>query len=182
MPPNTGLGWPEAASQAVPPFWRRLFRQPSSGGRAAFATDLVAALVLGGTFVWAAVLKLSYPAGTLYAVHSYAILPEVLVPWAALALPWLEIWAGVFTVLGPGSFRRAGALILTVMLALFMAFTAFNLARGLDFECGCFGTGGGRPGAGFFLRDAGLMAMGLLILFHPRIFRPRRPGGTSTPS
>ncbi|MDR1314732.1 MAG: hypothetical protein LBQ12_13850 [Deltaproteobacteria bacterium] len=168
---------PPSALKAFPKsLAKSLFRQYPGRGRVAFAADLAAALVLGGAFLWAAAQKLQDPAGTLFAVSSYRVLPETLTPWAALALPWLEIWAAFFAVVGPGSFRRAGAFILSAMLLLFMAFTAFNLARGLDFECGCFGAGGGKPGALFFLRDAGLLALGLMILFHGKIFRNVRAG------
>jgi hypothetical protein len=147
-----------------------LFGPQLSRSKTALALELAASLILGGAFVWAAVLKLQDPAGTLFAVRSYAVLPAIITHPAAIALPWLELWAGMATILGPGNFRRAGALILSLMLTLFMAVTALALARGLDFDCGCFGAGSGRPGATFFLRDLALLALGLAIVFRVRIF------------
>ncbi|MDR3155435.1 MAG: hypothetical protein LBW85_14500 [Deltaproteobacteria bacterium] len=153
-----------------------LLRKGPAFRKAAFAVNLAASLILGLVFIWAAVQKIRDPGGTLDAVLSYRVLPVALAPGVAIILPWLEFWAGIFTVTGPGYFRRAGALILSGLLALFIVFTAFNLARGLDFECGCFGAGSGRPGALFFLRDAALLALGLEIVFHRKIFgRIRRP-------
>jgi hypothetical protein len=163
----------------APPKASGLFKTSKGRLKASFAANFAACLILGATFVWAAILKIKDPSGTLSSVLSYRILPEALAPGAALILPWLELWAGVFTLTGPGYFRRAGALILSGLLALFILLTAFNLARGVDFDCGCFGTGGGKPGLMFFLRDGALLALGLIIVFRRRIFcRKIRPAET----
>jgi hypothetical protein len=46
-----------------------------------------------------------------------------------------------------------------------MAAAAQGLARGLDFECGCFGSQDGRrPGPLFFLEDSLLFLLAVFIL------------------
>ncbi|MDR2613381.1 MAG: hypothetical protein LBG06_11410, partial [Deltaproteobacteria bacterium] len=165
-----------------------LFRRGRHAGKAAFAVNLGCSVGLGLVFIWAAIQKIRDPSATLAAVLSFRALPAALAPGAALFLPWLELWAGVFTVTGPGYFRRAGALILSGLLLLFMAAAALALARGLDSGCGCFGAGDGRPGAVFFLRDTALLLLGLEIVFHRMLFgrKPRpaeaSPAGSGPPA
>ena len=56
----------------------------------------------------------------------------------AIILPWLELFLGIFLVLGvclPGA-----ALLCNLLLVAFFVALVFNLARGLDIHCGCFTT------------------------------------------
>ncbi|MDR2349060.1 MAG: DoxX family protein [Deltaproteobacteria bacterium] len=123
--------------------------------------------ILAGSFAWAAVLKLADPLSTLLDIQSYEILPGPLLPFAAAILPATELWAAFFLISGPRNFRLAAAFVLSALLVVFMAAAALGLARGLDFSCGCFGSDPDaapeKPGVLFFLRDAFLLALGILI-------------------
>lgn len=54
------------------------------------------------------------------------------------------------------------------LLIVFLAALVFNLARGLDINCGCFSTGSEAPAmsAGWYLlRDAGFLAVGIFLFY-----------------
>lgn len=132
---------------------------------------------LGAVFLVAAWPKLLDPPGFAKAVAQYDLLPAVLVPFVALALPWLEALAGLALVLGV--WVRPAALWAGLMLVAFMGALGFNLARGHAVDCGCFQVAASeRTEAerladmrGLLLRDAGL----LLLALHAGFGTRRRP-------
>jgi hypothetical protein len=94
----------------------------------------------------------------------FRILPLALIAPASVLLPAFELLAALAVLIGPRPYRRAGALILGLLLAVFMLAAAQGLARGLDFECGCFGAGDGRkPGLLYFLEDGIMFLMAAFI-------------------
>lgn len=104
--------------------------------QAAFTT---ARLVLGLVFLYAAYEKILSPLDFAQAVYNYQILPSWAVNAVALTLPWLEAVIGVCLMAGlwlPGASTLA-----TGLLGVFLAALGFNMLRGLDVDCGCFGAG-----------------------------------------
>jgi hypothetical protein len=86
---------------------------------------------------------------------------------AAITLPWIEIVAGVFLVLG--IWMRASAILLSALTLVFMVAIGSALARGLDIDCGCFGTvGGRRAGLVPLLEDMVLLLCGLWVVWTSR--------------
>jgi hypothetical protein len=64
---------------------------------------------------------------------------------------------------------RAGGLLAALMMILFTVVVGVALARGLDVECGCFGTADGtRVGTRKVLENAGLTLLALLSTLRPR--------------
>ena len=54
------------------------------------------------------------------------------------------------------------------LLIVFMASLIFNLARGLDVNCGCFSTGGDAPSMStgwYLLRDVLFLAVGIFLFY-----------------
>ena len=95
-------------------------------------------LFLGVVFIYASVDKIIHPAAFAEAVYNYQILPDTLITLTAMILPWLELILGIFLVLGlwlPGA-----VLLINLLLVTFFGTLVFNLARGLDINCGCFST------------------------------------------
>lgn len=75
------------------------------------------------------------------ALGAYRLLPDALVTPVALALPAVELVAGL-ALLAP-SFRDAGAVLAAALLAIVTGAVAINLARGrTDIDCGCGGAEG----------------------------------------
>ena len=137
---------------------------------------LISRLILGGVFVYASFDKILHPHEFAEVVYNYQILPDALVNLTAILLPWLELCAGVFLILG--LFVRGAIFTCNVLLAVFLVALAFNLARGLDIDCGCFSSSVGPSTEGsmilYLLRDAFLLAMGLFIFFY--VLRRENPG------
>ena len=143
---------------------------------------LAARLILSGIFIYASLDKISHPAAFAKDVYNYQILPDALINLTALVLPWLELFLGLCLLAGiwlPGA-------VLTVngLMVVFLAALVFNLARGLDINCGCFSTGSEAPAmsAGWYLlRDAGFLAVGIFLYYAVFVHRRRkRPENTST--
>jgi uncharacterized membrane protein YphA (DoxX/SURF4 family) len=93
-------------------------------------------LILGGLFVVSSWGKLRYPRIFAEALLMYDVLPENLVTLVALVLPWLELLAGLFMIVG---YRyRGSALILGALALLFVFVLSSAVWKGLDISCGCF--------------------------------------------
>jgi len=99
-------------------------------------------IIIGGPFVLAGVLKIAAPARFAVAVGNYRLVPHELINLVAILVPWIEVVAGLCVL--AGFWLRSGALIITAMTATFFFVITSALARGLNIECGCFGTIGGK--------------------------------------
>jgi len=132
-------------------------------GRHPVATRL-AALILGGVFVAAAVPKILHPAEFALAVFRYHLLPSPLINLLAIYLPWLELVSGLTMIFLP-RWRRAAALVIMLMLVVFTTAVSTRLVRGLDIACGCFSVDPhhGRIGLWNVARNLILLGMGLWV-------------------
>jgi len=126
---------------------------------------LVFRLVLGGLFVYAGAVKVVDPLGFAQDIRNYRLAGQSLSFLAALVLPWLEILAGAFLI--AGVWKRAAALVITGLLVFFIVLTAVTMARGLDVDCGCFGSLSRKSGWGVILEDLAMLYLGLCLLFAP---------------
>jgi uncharacterized membrane protein YphA (DoxX/SURF4 family) len=138
---------------------------------------LLSRLTLGGVFVYASFHKILHPYESAEVVYSYLILPDELVNLTAILLPWLELCMGLFLILD--LFLPGTAFMSSILLAVFFAALAFNLARGLDIDCGCFATSAS-PSAGsqmlwFLFRNALFLALALHLLSHLRLKERKDP-------
>ena len=126
---------------------------------------LAARLLIGGMFVYASIYKVFDPAGFAVSIRNYMIIPASWSNIVALTLPWIEIVAGAFLILGVHV--RPSALLTTGMLGVFLGAIIYAFSIGLDIDCGCFSsaaTSGGRIGLIHIARDASLFLISLFIL------------------
>lgn len=132
--------------------------------RARTAGVLLARLFLGGLFVYASFHKLADPVSFSRIIYGYRILPWWAINLMAIVLPGVELVAGALLL--AGLLRMGAALAVVLSLAVFICAIAFNLARGLDFDCGCFSFA--RSGAGaaldLLLRDVVFLCLALWTL------------------
>ena len=144
----------------------RLLRHP--------AVHWLLALAVGGVFVYASLSKIADPQAFAKIVYHY----QVIGPSASLgfvpanllgvALPWLELIAGILLI--AGLWRREAALITALMLAVFVVAVASALARGIDIQnCGCFALDASGRAAGWKLiaGDLALLAAALVVAYVP---------------
>jgi uncharacterized membrane protein YphA (DoxX/SURF4 family) len=98
--------------------------------------------ILGVVFIYASYDKLFHPRAFADIIYHYQILPDSLINVTAIFLPWLELLMGVFLMIG---FWMPGTVIwCNFLLVVYIGALSFNLARGLDIDCGCFSVAGGR--------------------------------------
>ena len=97
----------------------------------------IVALIIGGIFVYAGVIKAMDPVAFANDIDNYKILPWPLAVRLAFYLPWLEMLCGLALILR--FFYRGGLCILTGLTFVFIAASVVAKVRGLDITCGCFG-------------------------------------------
>lgn len=101
---------------------------------------LVGRLVVGATFILSGTLKLIMPIENFEAaIRWFHLVPEMLERPIAFLLPWIELFAGTFCLVG--LFTRASAFVITTLLVMFMGLMLWAKAKGIDMQaCGCFGS------------------------------------------
>ena len=100
--------------------------------------QLLARLGLASVLGWAGLAKLADPGGLADTVANYRMVPEALIPLVAAALPAAEIVVAAALVAGP--YVQGGGLVATLMFTAFAVGMAQARLRGIDLDCGCFGT------------------------------------------
>ncbi|MDI6790737.1 MAG: MauE/DoxX family redox-associated membrane protein [Thermodesulfobacteriota bacterium] len=93
-------------------------------------------LCLGGLFIYASLSKIRDPLRFKNIVATYEVLPYWMVNITAAVLPWLEFWTGVLVLMG--ILVRGCIVMQGSLLVLFILVTGLNIARGMEFYCGCF--------------------------------------------
>jgi uncharacterized membrane protein YphA (DoxX/SURF4 family) len=149
---------------------------------------LIAALVLGGFFIYAAKHKIEDPPDFAKAVFNFKLVPWQAINATAIYLPWFELLAGLAVLTGLG--RRGGAIAIAGLLCVFIAAIGFNLYRGHPTVCGCFETYESlkdlTPEKKFFkmkmeiLLDTGLLLLSALVIYAS--FRRSRDAEVLRPS
>ncbi|MEW5947941.1 MAG: MauE/DoxX family redox-associated membrane protein [Thermodesulfobacteriota bacterium] len=97
---------------------------------------LILRLGLSGLFIYASLSKIRDPIRFKNIVANYEVLPYWMVNITATVLPWLEFWTGSLLLIG--ILVRACIVIQGSLLVLFILVTGLNIARGMEFYCGCF--------------------------------------------
>jgi protein-disulfide isomerase/uncharacterized membrane protein YphA (DoxX/SURF4 family) len=150
--------------------------------RSAWAlAPVLARFALAAVWVYAAVTKIGDADAAVRAVRAYDIVPELLVELLAWGLPAAELALAVLLVTGLAP--RAAAWASVAILGIFIAGIASAWARGLQIDCGCFGSGGpadvdGWDYASDIARDLGFVVLALVAALGPDDgfqLRPRLP-------
>src|SRR6266403_4041808 len=97
----------------------------------------IVALIVGGIFIYAGVIKAIDPLRFAIDIDNYKMLPWAIGVGLAFYLPWLELVCGFALILR--FFYRGGLSILTALTFIFIAASIIAKIRGLDITCGCFG-------------------------------------------
>jgi uncharacterized membrane protein YphA (DoxX/SURF4 family) len=123
-------------------------------------------LILGITFIWASIDKISNPGGFAESIYNYRMLPHETINFMAIVMPWLELVTGILIIIGV--LMRGSAFWIGLMLLVFIVALSSALARGLDINCGCFSVEGGHGvDMGLLIRDI-LMFFGALVVMFSR--------------
>ncbi|MBI5497381.1 MAG: hypothetical protein HY904_20370 [Deltaproteobacteria bacterium] len=97
-------------------------------------------LGLGGILLYAGWAKVQDPTDFAIQITNYR-LGDVWAPWAAVALPPIELLTGALLLLAPrrSPWLQAACLVALGMFAVFLAAVITVVLRGIDISCGCFG-------------------------------------------
>ncbi|MEW5807711.1 MAG: MauE/DoxX family redox-associated membrane protein [Acidobacteriota bacterium] len=123
-------------------------------------------IAIGIVFIYASFDKIAHVSDFGRVVHNYRMLPYYAENILAIMLPWIELFAGIFLILG---YRmRGSALVLALLLSVFIVAISLALFRGLDISCGCFNTKEGmKISLELLLRDSLMLIMTVSILLSP---------------
>jgi uncharacterized membrane protein YphA (DoxX/SURF4 family) len=125
---------------------------------------LISRLILGEIFLFASIDKILHPDQFAQIVYNYKLLPDAAVNPFAIVFPWLEALCGQLLI--AGVWVKENAAILALMLLMFIGAIGINLARGLDFNCGCMTTSaeGSSDPVWLLVRDVALLLPAVHIL------------------
>ena len=131
---------------------------------------LIFRVVLGVIFIYASLDKIAHPEQFARIIYNYKILPPFLINVFAITLPWVELIAGLFLILG--IFTESASLLICLMLMVFVVAISINLYRGIDLNCGCFSTdpAGKKEGANLLIKDFLFLFLGIMVFFFHRNF------------
>lgn len=126
----------------------------------------VAQLGIGVVFLAAALGKIGDAGTFAKQIHYFRLLPVGLENLLAITLPWIELLAALALLL---RYRpRAGAVVCAALMGVFLFAVGAAVARGLDIECGCFGTSdASRVGTLKLIENVGLLALALIASLGP---------------
>src|SRR5829696_7536932 len=97
---------------------------------------LAARLILAAVFAVSGISKLFDLSGSQAAMRSFGV-PEPFTRAGGIALPIAELVIAVLLI--PTAAARWGALLASILLAVFIASISYSLSRGRKFDCHCFG-------------------------------------------
>jgi uncharacterized membrane protein YphA (DoxX/SURF4 family) len=121
----------------------------------------MARIVIGCVLITAALSKIGAAKEFALQIENYDTLPIGWENLFAITLPWLELVAGLSVLFGV--WARSGAWLAVLLMVVFTAAVVQALARGLNIECGCFGTADGtRIGLGKLAENLVLLTMALV--------------------
>jgi Methylamine utilisation protein MauE len=134
-------------------------------------------IALGAIFIAAALPKISDPPSFAHMIYNYRLLPGNLINISALAMPWVELLAGLALVLGV--WVRPARWLIAAMLVTFIIAISINLLRDNAIDCGCFDVSAAnltheeriRDMWLVILRDVGMLLMVAQLAFADRVAR-----------
>jgi uncharacterized membrane protein YphA (DoxX/SURF4 family) len=120
-------------------------------------------MFLGFIFIFAAITKVTDPEGFSQAIYNYKLIPDFLINFLAIIIPWIELVAGILLAFGISV--KENSVIFSGLLVLFIVAIGISLARGLNIDCGCFGTiDGSKIGLLKILENIGLLLLSLILI------------------
>lgn len=127
--------------------------------------------ILAGVFLYAGLVKSSDSEAFLISIAPLTFLPEPLIFFAGIALPWIEILAGILLLIPRTT--RIGALLVFLLCMLFIGVLAWALSEDIVVACGCFGSEPDEPPSSdamlaVILRDIALALPALVLAIKPR--------------
>jgi uncharacterized membrane protein YphA (DoxX/SURF4 family) len=130
-------------------------------------TVLLCQTAVALVFLAAALAKIGDSADFALQIHHYRLVPFGFENLLGVTLPWIELLAALAILLRLQP--RSGSVVVAGLMTLFVVVVGLAVARGLDIECGCFGTADAtRVGGAKLAENVGLLALALVGCLRPR--------------
>lgn len=104
--------------------------------------QLALRLIIAGVFLYAAIPKIVHPQAFYLNILGYNFIQGTPAKLVAIWLPWAELLAALGIIFG--LWMKANLRLIQIMLTGFIILLVLTLVRGIDADCGCFGSAGGR--------------------------------------
>jgi len=118
-------------------------------------------IAIGLVFLAAALAKIGDAATFARQIHHFRLVPFGFENLLAITLPWIELVLALAILTGVQP--RSGSMVAAGLMGLFVVVVAAAVARGLDIECGCFGTAdASRVGVSKLVENVGLLALAVV--------------------
>lgn len=126
----------------------------------------VCQIATGVVFAWAGLAKVGDPAAFAEQIHNFRLVPLFAENLVAMTLPWIEVVAALALLVGVRA--RDGAILAGASLGVFTLAVIAAVARGLDIECGCFGTAdASRVGVTKIVQNLALIGVAVVASLRP---------------
>lgn len=93
---------------------------------------------IGLIFVLSGIEKIADPAGFSDAIANYKLMPNFVINFFAISIPWIELISGILLIFN--QYIKENAFIYISLMSIFTIMVLIAVLRGLDIDCGCFGT------------------------------------------
>ncbi|HET55350.1 MAG TPA: DoxX family membrane protein [Ignavibacteria bacterium] len=98
----------------------------------------VAKVFIGLIFVLSGIEKIADPSGFSDAIANYKLMPNFIINFFAISIPWIELVCGILLIFNQNI--KENAFIYISLMSIFTIMVLIAVLRGLDIDCGCFGT------------------------------------------
>ena len=130
---------------------------------------LICRLTLAIIFFYASIEKIFTPGDFAVAIYNYRLLPDYVINFVAILLPWLEVIIAISLISGTNT--RGAALLSALLFLTFATALTINLMQGLDISCGCFGASSGNINWSYLVRDLSLFCISVFVMIYDRGWR-----------
>jgi uncharacterized membrane protein YphA (DoxX/SURF4 family) len=121
-------------------------------------------IILAGIFLYSGYTKLRAPLEFAASLSAYKLFPTKLIFPIADYFPWIEILLAIALLIGWKI--RYVALATAGFLSFFLCILAITYFRGIEADCGCFGSGD-RISPLTLARDGTFLLPALFLIFEP---------------
>ena len=91
---------------------------------------------MGALFIYSGIFKAMDPGNFAKVILRYNVIPDIIAPYAAIILPFIELILGFLVLIGLKV--RPSSLVLMNFMIFFIIAITINVVRGESFDCGCF--------------------------------------------